>query len=91
MQINTQISTQMNSHGDSSFLRAQVMLTQGRLPLVFDKTRPARFGVLPKRPKSGKEIRWFELPPGGHVSTRYVSTRSNLPWILPILGSRCCT
>ena len=42
----------------------QVMVTQDRLPLVFDKSRPARFGVLPKRPKSGKEIRWFEAPPG---------------------------
>jgi hypothetical protein len=43
---------------------AQVMVTQDRLPLVFDKSRPARFGLLPKRPKSAKEIRWFEAPPG---------------------------
>jgi carotenoid cleavage dioxygenase-like enzyme len=43
---------------------AQVMVTQNRLPLVFDKSRPARFGVLPKRPKCGKEVMWFELPPG---------------------------
>ena len=42
----------------------QVMVTSNRLPLVYDKSRPARFGVLPKRPKSGKEVRWFELPPG---------------------------
>ena len=40
------------------------MVTQNRLPLVFDKSRPTRFGVLPKRPKSGKDIRWFEAPPG---------------------------
>ncbi len=44
---------------------AQVMVTKNRLPLVYDKSRPARFGVLPKRPKSGKEVVWFELPAGG--------------------------
>ena len=42
----------------------QVMVTKNRLPLVFDKSRPARFGVIPKRPKTGKEVRWFELDPG---------------------------
>ena len=44
----------------------QVMVTKNRLPLVYDKSRPARFGVIPKRPKSGKEVRWFELDPGQH-------------------------
>ena len=45
----------------------QVMVTKNRLPLVFDKSRPARFGVIPKRPKSGKEVRWFELDPGQQI------------------------
>lgn len=40
------------------------MLTKNRLPLVYDKSRPARFGILPKRPKSGKDVVWFELPSG---------------------------
>ena len=47
----------------------QVMVTKNRLPLVYDKSRPARFGVIPKRPKSGKEVRWFELDPGQHPFT----------------------
>lgn len=46
---------------------SQVMVTKNRLPLVFDKSRPARFGIIPKRPKSGKEVRWFELDPGVQV------------------------
>ena len=44
-------------------------MTKNRLPLVYDKSRPARFGIIPKRPKSGKEVRWFELDPGAHVPT----------------------
>ena len=44
--------------------RPEVMITQNRLPLVYDKSRPARFGIIPKRPKSGKEVRWFDLDPG---------------------------
>ena len=49
---------------DSAGALLQVMVTKNRLPLVYDKSRPARFGVIPKRPKSGKEVRWFELDPG---------------------------
>ncbi len=49
---------------DSACALLQVMVTKNRLPLVYDKSRPARFGVIPKRPKSGKEVRWFELDPG---------------------------
>ena len=45
------------------------MVTKNRLPLVYDKSRPARFGIIPKRPKSGKEVRWFELDPGAHLPT----------------------
>ncbi len=44
--------------------RPEVMVTKNRLPLVYDKSRPARFGIIPKRPKSGKEVRWFDLDPG---------------------------
>ena len=44
--------------------RPEVMVTKNRLPLVYDKSRPARFGIIPKRPKSGKEVRWFSLDPG---------------------------
>ncbi|KAK9918068.1 hypothetical protein WJX75_000916 [Coccomyxa subellipsoidea] len=42
--------------------RPEVMVTHNRLPFVYDKSRPARFGFLPKRPKSGKEVVWLELP-----------------------------
>lgn len=47
----------------------QVMVTKNRLPLVYDKSRPVRFGIIPKRPKSGKEVRWFELDPGAQLPT----------------------
>ena len=33
------------------------MVKRNTLPLVYDPSRPARFGVLPKRPQSGKEVR----------------------------------
>jgi len=35
----------------------QEMVKRNTLPLVYDPSRPARFGVLPKRPTSGKEVR----------------------------------
>ena len=47
--------------------RPEVMVTKNRLPLVYDKSRPARFGIIPKRPKSGKEVRWFDLDPGERI------------------------
>ncbi|KAK9839226.1 hypothetical protein WJX81_002592 [Elliptochloris bilobata] len=42
--------------------RPQEMVKRNTLPLVYDPSRPARFGILPKRPRTGKEVRWFELP-----------------------------
>jgi hypothetical protein len=38
-------------------VRPQEMVKRNTLPLVYDPSRPARFGVLPKRPQSGKEVR----------------------------------
>lgn len=35
----------------------QEMVKRKTLPLVYDPSRPMRFGVLPKRPTSGKEVR----------------------------------
>ena len=63
------VSTIVQLNQDSALVAVQVMVTKNRLPLVYDKSRPARFGILPKRPKSGKEVRWFELDPGAHVPT----------------------
>jgi len=40
---------------------AMVMLTQNRLPFVFDKARGARFGLL-RRGAEGKSVQWFALP-----------------------------
>ena len=40
---------------------AQEMVKRKTLPLVYDPSRPMRFGVLPKRPTSGKEVRWVPL------------------------------
>lgn len=42
-------------------VRAQEMVKRKTLPLVYDPSRPMRFGVLPKRPTSGKEVRWVPL------------------------------
>lgn len=41
----------------------QLMLMKGQLPFKFDKTRPARFGVLPKNATSAEGLRWFETSP----------------------------
>lgn len=40
---------------------AVVMLTQDRLPFVYDKARGARFGLL-RRGAAGKDVQWFALP-----------------------------
>ena len=40
---------------------AQEMVKRKTLPLVYDPSRLMRFGVLPKRPTSGKEVRWVPL------------------------------
>ncbi len=37
------------------------MVKRNTLPLVYDPSRPARFGVLPKRPQSGKEVRAWRM------------------------------
>ena len=37
------------------------MVKRNTLPLVYDPSRPMRLGVLPKRPKSGKEVCWVSL------------------------------
>lgn len=44
----------------SPSLPVQVMVKEGTLPFLFDKTRAARFGVLPRYAKDASEIRWFE-------------------------------
>lgn len=54
-------------------MNVQVMVTHNRLPFVYDKSRPARFGFLPKRPKSGKEVVWLELPAGEDIAL-YLAT-----------------
>ena len=40
---------------------AQEMVKRKTLPLVYNPSRPMRFGVLPKRPTSGKEVCWAPL------------------------------
>lgn len=42
-------------------VRPQEMVKRNTLPLVYDPSRPARFGVLPKRPQSGKEVRAWRM------------------------------
>ncbi|KAL2943453.1 9-cis-epoxycarotenoid dioxygenase NCED1 chloroplastic [Bienertia sinuspersici] len=37
-------------------------MIRGGSPVVFDKSKTARFGVLPKYAKSGDEIQWVEVP-----------------------------
>ena len=69
--------------------RPEVMVTKNRLPLVYDKSRPARFGIIPKRPKSGKEVRWFDLDPGEqHAATSCHRTRRpfSCPAFTPLSG-----
>ena len=71
--------------------RPEVMVTKNRLPLVYDKSRPARFGIIPKRPKSGKEVRWFELDPGEqHAATccRFTRRPSSCPACTLLCGAR---
>eukprot|EP00884_Botryococcus_braunii_P012266 jgi/Botrbrau1/2103/Bobra.0093s0011.1 len=41
----------------------QLMVKKGQLPFEFDKSRPARFGVLPKNATSAEGLRWFETSP----------------------------
>ncbi|KAJ3669972.1 hypothetical protein LUZ60_010296 [Juncus effusus] len=41
--------------------KMQEML-RGGSPVVYDKTKTARFGILPKYAKSGSEIKWVEVP-----------------------------
>ena len=48
-------------------------MTKNRLPLVYDKSRPARFGIIDKRPKSGDDLRWFELDPGQKFVMTYIN------------------
>jgi len=51
------------------------MVTKNRLPLVYDKSRPARFGIIDKRPKSGNDVRWFELDPGQQSLRTYLTSK----------------
>ncbi len=43
----------------------QEMVKRNTLPLVYDPSRPARFGILPKRPQSGKEV-WKKMHSQSH-------------------------
>lgn len=37
-----------------------MMVKEGTSPFVFDKSRPSRFGVLPRYASDASQIRWFE-------------------------------
>eukprot|EP00252_Welwitschia_mirabilis_P018991 TRINITY_DN4279_c0_g1_i1.p1 TRINITY_DN4279_c0_g1~~TRINITY_DN4279_c0_g1_i1.p1 ORF type:complete len:557 (+),score=58.52 TRINITY_DN4279_c0_g1_i1:179-1849(+) len=37
-------------------------MIKGRFIVTYDKTKPARFGILPRYAKDDIQIRWFELP-----------------------------
>eukprot|EP00899_Mesostigma_viride_P017268 jgi/Mesvir1/25542/Mv01786-RA.4 len=39
----------------------KVMVKEGKLPFVFDKSRPSRFGLLPRYARDESEIKWFVL------------------------------
>ncbi len=39
------------------------MVKERTLPFKFDKSRPARFGVLPRYAKDASGIKWFETDP----------------------------
>ena len=41
----------------------QAMVTMKSLPIIYDGKRNARFGVIPKRPSTIKEVQWFEVEP----------------------------
>lgn len=51
------------------------MVKKGSVPFHFDKTRPTRFGVLPRYASDASAIRWFEAPGEGfmifHVSNAW--------------------
>ena len=38
-------------------------IAKGRLPFVFDKSEPLRFGLLPRMDADATNLRWFEFPP----------------------------
>ncbi len=40
----------------------QRIVKKGTLPFHFDKSRPSRFGLMPRYAKSEDAIKWFELP-----------------------------
>lgn len=80
----------------------QVMVTKGMLPFEFDKSRPTRFGLLPKNATSPEELRWFEAPPAvmfhtaaawqeGHVIKLYTCVFgdevSGRTYVLPCRGA----
>mmetsp|Transcript_13987 Transcript_13987/g.42222 ORF Transcript_13987/g.42222 Transcript_13987/m.42222 type:complete len:538 (+) Transcript_13987:324-1937(+) len=44
------------------FLKPDRMVKMGTLPFHFDKSQPARFGLLPRYSDSEAGIRWFQLP-----------------------------
>ncbi|GAB4814752.1 hypothetical protein N2152v2_001798 [Parachlorella kessleri] len=44
-------------------LKPERMVKEGKLPFIFDKSRPARFGVLPRYAKDAAGIKWFETEP----------------------------
>eukprot|EP00899_Mesostigma_viride_P000133 jgi/Mesvir1/1011/Mv17545-RA.1 len=39
----------------------KVMVAEGKLPFVFDKSLPSRFGLLPRYARDESEIKWFVL------------------------------
>ncbi|GAB4824146.1 hypothetical protein N2152v2_011192 [Parachlorella kessleri] len=41
----------------------KLMVKENATPFVFDKSRPSRFGVLPRYAKDASQIRWFEAEP----------------------------
>jgi hypothetical protein len=63
MLVGSALSCPVATNSHRGGLCGQTMVKSGGLPFVFDKSRPTRFGVLPKKATSPDGIRWFEAPP----------------------------
>ena len=38
------------------------MIAKGKLPFVYDRSEPLRFGLLPRMDADATNLRWFEFP-----------------------------